>query len=557
MNQEKALAILKSGRNVFLTGSAGSGKTYCLNQYIDYLQERQVAVAITASTGIAATHMNGMTIHSWSGIGIRDALNDAQLKALSDKQYMRKKMDMVQVLIIDEISMLHRRQFELVNRVLQHFKGNELPFGGIQVVFSGDFFQLPPVTREEQRAADKFCFMSGAWVAASPQVCYLTEQHRAEDNQLNRLLNDIRNQSISDASQALIQGKLDEGMAAAEHFPHLYPHNANVDNINARELAAMVGEAHTYTAVKKGNEVLADTLARNILAPEELTLKAGAKVMFVKNNPEKETFNGTLGEVIGFNGEGVARVRLLDGREVYADAEKWQVEDERGKVLASVEQVPLRLAWAITVHKSQGMTLDEASVDLAKTFECGQGYVALSRLKHIDGLRLLGMNDMALTLEPLALKADERFRALSEQHDAALPLHELQNEWDGFIHRSGGETDPGKIAAAKMKQEKIPTHMITKKLLLEGKTVEEVAEQRGIQIGTIIGHLNDLKDDPEIELTTFVQRDDSLVAKLEPLLAAQPADEPLRLKPLYEALNGEHSYNDIKRALLFCVRRGE
>src|SRR5690606_6622427 len=156
MHQSKALAILKSGRNVFLTGSAGAGKTYVLNQYIQYLKEHKIPVAITASTGIAATHMNGQTIHSWSGIGIKDDISIRQLSNLKEKKYFRDKMDNVKVLIIDEISMLHRNQLELVNRVLKFFKENEMAFGGIQVIFSGDFFQLPPIGNEEESSRQKF-----------------------------------------------------------------------------------------------------------------------------------------------------------------------------------------------------------------------------------------------------------------------------------------------------------------------------------------------------------------------------------------------------------------
>src|SRR5205809_2473483 len=159
MNQSKALAILKSGRNVFLTGSAGSGKTYVLNQYIQYLKKHEIPVAVTASTGIAATHMNGQTIHSWSGIGVRDEITAKHLANLTEKKYFRKKMNSVKVLIIDEISMLHQRQLSLVDQVLRYCKEKSSPFGGVQVVFSGDFFQLPPVSSDEELSRNKFAFM--------------------------------------------------------------------------------------------------------------------------------------------------------------------------------------------------------------------------------------------------------------------------------------------------------------------------------------------------------------------------------------------------------------
>ncbi len=551
MQQEKALAILKSGQNVFLTGFAGSGKTYCLNQYIHYLHTHQIAVAITASTGIAATHLNGMTIHAWSGIGIRDEIDTKMLKSLANRQYMRKKMDSVKVLIIDEISMLHKRQFELVDKVLRHFKGNELPFGGVQLVLSGDFFQLPPVGKQSETAKDKFSFMSPAWLAANFCICYLDEQYRSEDSTLEMLLNDIRQQKISASSQRLLAEKIENSRLESERFPHLYPHNADVDAINRRELSKIPGKTYTYLAIKKGNRQLGETLVRNILAPEELSLKSGAKVMFVKNNPEKEIYNGTLGEVIGFADDGTAKVRLFDGREVYVETEVWQVEDEQGKVLASVEQVPLRLAWAITVHKSQGMTLDEATVDLSHTFERGQGYVALSRLRTIDGLRLLGINNMALSLEPLTIKADKRFRDLSDKFDKLYSQNALQRQWRDFIQRCGGEVDPEKLAIINMKKKKLPTQLITKTLLLEGNSLEIVAEKRGLKVETIINHLVELKSDPDIELSKYLNQDKVLIEKLKPLIALQKKRHPLQLKPLYDGLNGAYSYSEIKKALLF------
>ena len=162
MLQEKALAILKSGKNVFLTGSAGTGKTYVLNQYIEYLKERKITVAITASTGIAATHMNGMTIHSWAGIGVKEHLTNANLVSMRSKKYLKDHLEKVKVLILDEISMLHKNQLNLVDTVLKYFKNNDEPFGGIQVVLCGDFFQLPPIGNQGELSRDKFSFMSEA-----------------------------------------------------------------------------------------------------------------------------------------------------------------------------------------------------------------------------------------------------------------------------------------------------------------------------------------------------------------------------------------------------------
>ena len=162
MTQEQALRIMKTGVNVFLTGGAGSGKTYLLNKYIEYLEENGIPVAVTASTGIASTHMNGMTIHSWSGLGIKEYLDEKSLDELEQKKYLWKRFNKTKVLIIDEISMLKPRQLEMVEKICRRFKRNDKPFGGLQVIISGDFFQLPPIFKKDEKT-DEILFSSNVW----------------------------------------------------------------------------------------------------------------------------------------------------------------------------------------------------------------------------------------------------------------------------------------------------------------------------------------------------------------------------------------------------------
>ncbi|MGB0850264.1 MAG: PIF1 family DEAD/DEAH box helicase, partial [Bacteroidia bacterium] len=418
MFQEKALAILKSGKNVFLTGSAGTGKTYTLNQYIKWLKEHKVPVAVTASTGIAATHMDGTTIHSWSGIGIKDALTHNDLKSMRSKQYLMKNIEKTHVLIIDEISMLHMKQLDMVNQALKYMKNSAQPFGGMQVVFAGDFFQLPPVSRDQEPSRDKFAFMSNAWVEAAPTICYLTEQFRQTKNELNQILNQIRENEVDETAVQLLQET-----RYNEHTiepTKLYSHNADVDRINDEELSKIDSYEEVFFAERKGNQKLMEAFVKGLIVREKLVLKKGAKVMFLKNNPDKGYYNGTLGIVADFkedeNGKLWPLVQLSDKRKVMVSRDVWSIMDN-DRPIVEFMQVPLRLAWAITVHKSQGMTLEAAEVDLAKAFEPGQGYVALSRLKELDGLKLLGINRKAIEVDGLALKADQRFQELSGEID--------------------------------------------------------------------------------------------------------------------------------------------
>lgn len=557
MTQEKALAILKSGRNVFLTGSAGTGKTYVLNQYIQYLQDRRVPVAITASTGIAATHMNGMTIHAWSGIGVRDHLTLRHLQNLRTKKYMVNKMRDVAVLIIDEISMLHLKQFSMVDEVLQYFKGNNLPFGGIQVVFSGDFYQLPPIGDHHESSKDKFCFMSKSWVRANLNVCYLTQQFRQTNNELNFVLNEIRNGEMSQSAVQLLEEKVQESMYQDEEiFPQLYTHNADVDRINEYKLKELDSKPKKFKGKAKGNKVLCETMLKSILAPELLELKLGAEVMFVRNNWEEGYFNGTLGTVREFSDSGFPLVETHDGVWIEAKSETWMVNDEQGKTLASFSQIPLRLAWAITVHKSQGMTLDAATIDLRKTFEKGQGYVALSRLRDMNGLRLKGVNALVMQLDELARKADARFLELSQESDFNLHIEELEKDFDSFVVRNGGTIDKKEIKKTKHKKKtkkaKTPTHIITKNMWEDGLSIKEIAEERGYVESTILGHLFKIK--LEFPSTDFrdLKPEDEVIEKVQEAVKSSDEDfENTSLKYIYDYHNGEITYIKIKLARLF------
>src|SRR5690554_4320037 len=525
MQQNQALDILKTGTNVFLTGSAGAGKTYVLNQYINYLKVRKIAVAVTASTGIAATHMNGMTIHSWSGIGIKDKLDRASLVRMGSKQYLQKSIERTKVLIIDEISMLHGRQLNLVDQVLQFFKNTTAPFGGIQVVFAGDFFQLPPIGNQGEKSSEKFAFMSRAWNAAKPTICYLTSQHRQEDNRLNQILNEIRASQVSKQSYAQLLEAKNQEIDKDIEPTILYTHNADVDKINIEKLIGLDGKIHNFKGTAKGNPKLIESLKNAVMAAENIQLKLGAKVMFVKNNPEKGYVNGSLGKVIGFS-EGKPKVELNNGRKILVEEEEWSIQDDQGKKLARFEQLPLRLAWAITVHKSQGMTLDAAQIDLGNTFEAGQGYVALSRLKKLSHLVLDNFNEMALKMDPLATKADLRFQELSAIAEKKFTPKKIEKEAEAFIKESGGIVDKSEVEKRKARlregkslssksSKKPSTHAITYEYMRQKTTLSEIAKERGLTVNTIATHLKKIKENhPEENFSLYKPKKDRKSTRL-------------------------------------------
>ncbi len=407
MKQKEALEALKDGGNAFVTGAAGSGKTFLLNKFIKWAKKEGKAVAITASTGIASTHINGITVHSWSGIQLKTTLTDREITKMMKRDYLREHIKNNDILIIDEISMLHANQFDLIDKVCKYFRQDVRPFGGLQVILSGDFFQLQPV---RGMGFKSFVVNSHIWPQLDPEICYLTDQHRHQNSEFLNLLKNIRSQKCTPADIRLLQSRVGAKLKGNIKPVKIYTHNIDVDSLNALELAKIGGMPQRYQMKSKGKERLVETLKKNCLAPEDLVLKKGAVVMFVKNNFKEDYINGTMGEVIDFDDDNYPIVRTVGGKIITAKPVTWTI-DEQDEVLAEIAQVPLRLAWAITVHKSQGMSLDLTEIDLSKTFEYGMGYVALSRVRSLEGLSLIGFNQKALEVDPQVTELDKKFSA--------------------------------------------------------------------------------------------------------------------------------------------------
>lgn len=497
MTQERAFLIMKTGVNIYLTGNAGSGKTYLLNKYIDYLESHDIPVAVTASTGIAATHMNGMTIHSWSGIGIKNFLDEKGLEEMEDKKYLWKRFEKARVLIIDEVSMLHASQLDMVEKVCRRFKRNDKPFGGLQVILSGDFFQLPPISKSLDENESGMIFNSKSWQILNPAICYIEEQHRQEDEVLSEILNTIRSNQMEEKHYELLRGRIGAKLKNEVRATKLYTHNINVDDINNTELSLIGEEEKIYEMTSSGPEALVEILKKSCLAHDKLRLKIGAEIMCIKNNFEEGYVNGSRGKVIGFEKEGGNPIiELYNGRKLALKQELWAIEED-GKIKASVSQIPLRLAWAITVHKSQGMSLDNAEIDLSRAFAYGMGYVALSRVRTLNGISLIGFNAEALRVDPHVLEFDQDLKNQSFHNE--LMFKKLDNDEqkkleDEFIVRMGGTvvSDNTKKKVKGIKDTKVPSIMITKELLEAKKDIKEIAKERNLVEGTIVSHLEDI-----------------------------------------------------------------
>jgi len=420
MLQKEALSILKTGRNVFLTGEPGSGKTHTINRYVEWLQGKKIPVAITASTGIAASHINGRTIHSWSGIGIKRIITEDDLKKIKYNKNLSKRVKETQVLIIDEISLLDPYTLSNIEKICRNIRKSIKPFGGIQVILVGDFFQIPPVVNNQSKESDffgttksknnTFAFESDVWSSLKLSVCYLSEQFRQEDQAYLDLLNAIRNKKVNNDHRNLLRSRISR---EPDGVPKLFSSNAQVDYLNGEILNKIKEKEVVFLMEEFGPKNLVDGLKNVCLSPQKLILKKGAAVMFTRNDPKKKYVNGTLGVICNFK-NGLPLVQTKNGTIIEVERTDWRIE-ERGLTIAEIKQFPLRLSWAVTIHKSQGMTLESAFIDLTNAFEYGMGYVALSRIKSINGLYIAGFNDKALEVHPYIYKKDKEFRELSSE----------------------------------------------------------------------------------------------------------------------------------------------
>ena len=557
MTQSEALKILKTGANVFLTGEPGSGKTHTVNALVDWLRASGVEPSVTAATGIAATHVGGMTLHSWSGIGIAESLSPADIDRIATKEHVAKRIGRAKVLIIEEVSMLSAATLEMADAVCREVRRVDLPFGGLTVVLVGDFFQLPPISRNKESI---FCYSSRVWRDLNLITCYLTEQYRQDDADFLEVLSAIRRGEVIEEHRRHLDARRAESNAPAG-TPQLFSHNVDVDRINTAALAAITGVGKKFYMSSKGKDSLVDGLKRGCLSPEILELKEGAAVMFTKNSPQGKFVNGTLGVVTGWGDDGAPIVKTKSGVRVHTEPMEWQVE-EQGKVKASVAQIPLRLAYAMTVHKSQGMSMDAAVIDLSRAFEYGQGYVALSRVRRLTGLFLTGLNERALEVHPEVLRKDGDFRAASDAAREAfteMSEKEVEGMQKKFVTAMGGawltpgeekkmrEKGKGKRAPQSGAREgALPGRLAeTLRAAREATGLAAVAKSRGFVISTIVHHLEELADLERLAPEDFrhLLPTSEIVEEIQLALTEQKDD---KLAPVFQSLRGKYSFEIIR-----------
>lgn len=436
-SQAEAFARLLNRENVFISGLAGAGKTTVINKFIKYIDaafDGAFLVSVTASTGVAATLFeNGRTLHSWAGwtpeISEKPEFDRRDITKNTDKVNLMKYTD---ILIIDEISMIPAHLIVRLDAQLKHIRKSELPFGGIQLVLLGDFLQLPPVkNRHTNPELDMgFCINTEAWENANIKSLFLDRLHRATDTQLKKVIHAIINGKVDYEIEAMLKRRMGgkELEDPNKVYTNLFTTNASVDKYNLEELSKIPSTARTFYTKAYGAPDKIKQLLQNSVTPERLELKVGAVVMLTKNNVggSPNLVNGTIGKVTGFAmGSNYPIVQFNNGvRTEIGLVETALTEMKSEEVLingvlkkyaypnkvASIMQIPLKLAWAISVHKSQGQSFAGVSADLSNCFTPGLGYVALTRVSNLDDLVIRGMDKRVYKLDAKSLIASKKTR---------------------------------------------------------------------------------------------------------------------------------------------------
>lgn len=410
--QRAALEAACGGKSIFITGPGGTGKSFLLEALYRRMRASGRRIVVTALTGCAALLLgsHAKTLHSWAGIGLGRGSLSSMVQSIATNGRKKKNWKQTDCLVIDEVSMLTPKLLETLEQIGRFIRKDPRPFGGLQVIFVGDFHQLPPVAKEEMET--QFAFQSPVWDRLVEATFPLTVIHRQRDPAFQEILEEARRGELSAASyQMLLARKTAAWKGQLIRPTLLFTRNADVNSINTTHLEKLTGEEHTFEArtLSKPQRIQEDILQLRIEkldrdAPYEtvLRLKVGAQVMLLKNtDPDQGLINGSRGVVKGFDPNGWPLVKFLSVLEpISVKPATWE-DDGEGDVPVVREQIPLRLAYAVTIHKAQGASLDSALIDVGRaTFEYGQAYVALSRVRSLDALWIYDIDPVAFRVHP-------------------------------------------------------------------------------------------------------------------------------------------------------------
>ncbi|KAL2301781.1 hypothetical protein Nmel_011177 [Mimus melanotis] len=427
--QEAVLGAVRSGKSIFFTGSAGTGKSFLLKRIVGSLPPN--ITYATASTGMAACHIGGTTLHAFAGIGSGKAPLE-QCIQLAERPGVRQHWLACQHLIIDEISMVDGKFFDKLEAVARAVRKRDEPFGGIQLIICGDFLQLPPVCKANEET--KFCFQAKSWRKCIHINMELTEVRRQTDKTFVSLLSAIRlGRCTEEVTRQLMQTAAHRSERDGILATRLCTHKDDVEVTNERRLQQLPGEVHVFEALDS-DPVLVKLIDAQCPVGGRVELKLGAQVMLAKNlDVSQGLVNGARGVVVGFESEqkGLPKVRFLCGVTQLIKMEKWIIKGPSG-VHLSRQQLPLKLAWAISIHKSQGMSLDCVEISLSRVFESGQAYVALSRARSLAGLRVLDFDPKVVRADPAVLQFYRHLRRHQLPTQDSLHAHSDPDEKENW-----------------------------------------------------------------------------------------------------------------------------
>ena len=418
-DQIKILNLISTKKSVFITGPGGVGKSFLIKSIKSLLKKKLVCV--TALTGCAAILIDGTTLHSWSGLS-PDIMDQSVEFIINNMKYKPKqRWKKTQVLIIDEISMLSKDLFEKLNIIGQQIRKNNKPFGGIQIIVSGDFFQLPPIIKGNTIDSDKFCFCSSIW---NDMFCNTTVElskiMRQTDENFIKVLNKIRKGIIDKDVINMLESRVNLEYINDIIPTQLYSMRHEVENINKMHLVELDNiQVHKWSTEqlsghhinKNQQSILIKQWENDCQCEQKMFLAIGAQVVLLHNAFQEEynLINGSRGVVIDFNNDGDPIVQFINVT-IEIPKHNWEFENHSYGLKYKIRQYPLKLAWALTIHKSQGMTLDCVIIDISNVFEEGQAYVALSRVKYLDGLFIKNMNPSKIKANQTVLEYYESIK---------------------------------------------------------------------------------------------------------------------------------------------------
>lgn len=406
--QREAINLVSSGKNIFLTGAAGTGKSKVveiIRRDIGALRN----VAVTATTGVSALNIDGTTIHRYLGINLGNDTLEVLTDMILKSPYKARAWRRVDILIIDEISMLDPELFDKLETIARIVRKNDKPFGGIQLVLVGDFLQLPVV------GTDKFCFEAESWNACIKDIVNLTEIVRQDNQEFQDLLGAVRINKLLPKHIATLRSRLHVQLENTFGIRPtvLYSTNASVDYINKKELDLLADQGEEFYRYEldlvfhksvRDREATSARFLKNLQAPQELELCVGAQVMLLCNDylENHRVANGSRGVIKEFM-EDKPVVTFLNGAQIIIEYHEWSMKED-GIVTVKAFQIPLRAAYAATCHKLQSVTVDLVEIDLGNVFAYGQGYSALSRVRTLEGLRLLSFEPKKIKAHPRAIE---------------------------------------------------------------------------------------------------------------------------------------------------------